>query len=63
MKFRCEIDMDNAAFDNPGLELRRIHRQIADQIENTDIEDGAEQVLRDHNGNRVGRWWIEGERE
>ncbi len=58
MKFRMEINLDNAAFaDYPGSELAQILRTIAD----TNGMDGGELPplnepvpILDRNGNRVG---------
>lgn len=61
--FRVEISTENAAFHNnnrddrgtyePGPELARILRRIADSV-----EDGwhLQGQCRDVNGNRVGHW-------
>jgi hypothetical protein len=51
-KFVAEIETDNAAFEdgNRNLEVARILRVLAEQIENG--SDGV--TLRDINGNRVG---------
>lgn len=55
MKFKCEIDMDNAAFeDNPSVELSRILRSIAVEVE-CDYTSGN---IRDFNGNKVGKFSI-----
>ena len=52
MTLTITITMDNAAFDpEPGPEVARILRKLADQL-----EDNVEKVsaLRDINGNKVG---------
>ena len=53
MKFRCEFDMDNAAFENPD-EAARLLRKIADRV--TIQEDSGN--IRDINGNTVGTWEV-----
>lgn len=48
-----EIATDNAAFDpEPGYELARILRDLADNLEQGSAPDTF--VLRDVNGNKVG---------
>ncbi len=58
MKFHLEIDCNNAAFqnDDPEIEVARILRQHADQLDNGGWTITA--ALRDINGNTVGRAWI-----
>jgi len=57
--FRVAIDLANAAFHpSADEEVCRILRGIADRIEADDLE--SEKVLRDANGNHVGRAWIHG---
>ncbi|CRI66753.1 hypothetical protein THIOKS13070009 [Thiocapsa sp. KS1] len=49
-----EMSLDNAAFeDDPAPEIARILRQLADKLEGRGIDD--EILLRDINGNRVGK--------
>ena len=58
MPFTVKIDTDNAAFDpDPGPELARILRRIADHIERGDTYDMFQTIL-DVNGNDVGRFAI-----
>ena len=58
MKFRCDIDMSNAAFDeNREFELCQILTTISKQINEGQTGMG----LKDSNGNRVGQWVFEGE--
>ena len=52
MKFTCEIDMDNAAFEDPH-ELARLLARITRASRNT---TGASVI--DSNGNKVGSWSI-----
>lgn len=53
--FQLKIDTDNAAFeDDPGFEVARILRRIADKLENGEDFSKFRTVL-DVNGNDVGR--------
>ena len=53
MKITIEFAVDNAAFDElPASEAARIVREVSDRIEGG--EEGG--MLRDINGNTVGRW-------
>ena len=67
MKFRCEIEMDNAAFDpNPLLELSRLLSNAAGTFKQLKDYDPLGWDLNngwfiDINGNKVGRYTIEGE--
>lgn len=56
MTFNVRISTDNVAFeeDNLGLEIARILRGVADEIESGVIATGETIRLRDSNGNRVG---------
>jgi len=57
MKFKLEIETDNAAFeDGPESEVARILRALAARIEN---EFCMSQPVFDINGNRVGRSTVE----
>lgn len=55
---RLRIKTDNAAFEDDArpLELARILRHVADQIEAQRAEDGDHCVIFDANGNGVGEW-------
>ena len=57
--YRIEIKTDNAAFEPPDTdaEVVRILRHLCERIERDDLE--SEKVLRDYNGNTVGRAWLE----
>ena len=57
MRYLIEIATDNDAFfPEPGPELARILRQLAERIESADPEElGAGVRLLDYNGNGVGR--------
>jgi methionine aminopeptidase len=62
MTFTLKIDTDNAAFhdddvSHPGVELARILRVIADDIESAEPSEYRQfQTIRDINGNDVGRY-------
>lgn len=60
MKFKLEIDCDNAAFgDNMAMtfwELGRMLYALSKRIAETGEEEGK---LRDKNGNTVGKYWFE----
>jgi hypothetical protein len=61
MRFKCEIDMDNAAFTDNPVELESLLKVLAIRmsiIYNGLYEEGNGPIL-DHNGNRVGEWRIE----
>jgi len=50
--YTLSIKTDNAAFeDDPGYEIARILRQVADRVE---CGEEGDIILRDVNGNRVG---------
>ncbi len=55
MKLTLTISMDNAAFeDMPGVELARILRTVARQIEGSEHGDSGKFPVLDINGNNVG---------
>ena len=58
--FTLKIDqMRNSAFvdgEDPGAELARLLRVLADKIELGAAGPGSDGVLLDWNGNTVGRW-------
>ena len=58
MKFTCEINTDNAAFeDSLATELARILRKVVEAV-----KTGSEgETLRDVNGNTVGRFDVTGD--
>ena len=59
MKFKCEIDMNNAAFEeDPDGELPRILGEMLSKIK-SGFPSG---VLMDSNGNKVGKFSITPER-
>lgn len=55
MKFTLTMDCDNAAFteDGPAFEIARILHAVAERCEAGHTDAG---VLRDINGNDVGRY-------
>mgnify|MGYP007100042967 CR=1 FL=1 len=59
MRYTLTIDMDNAAFTDDGndgqTELARILRDHADRIDRGQLPAGPTCVVRDLNGNDVGR--------
>ena len=64
-KFKVEIDIDNAAFEDSS-EVSRILRDLADRVEVQVVEGEVtvnrtadHVVLRDVNGNTVGQAWTE----
>ena len=57
--FKLEIKCDNAAFaDYPGEEIAQILKDLADKVEDYADFD-FEFTLRDSNGNKVGKAWVE----
>ena len=54
MKFRCTINMDNAAFEEDATELERLLREVAEAVS----EERTAGVLTDYNGNKAGEWSI-----
>jgi hypothetical protein len=65
--YHVKIDLDNASFwedtdecQFDGTELARIlHKLAHDAREAVDIADDEDNVIRDRNGNRVGRVWTD----
>lgn len=55
--FRLEIETSNVAFDDgPASEIARILRDLAGRVERDGVpERGDFWILRDANGNRVGK--------
>lgn len=66
MKFKIEIECDNAAFEDgvygPGEELGRILDALSDKLGSLVIRPGDSESLHDSNGNRVGQWSLTGGR-
>ena len=61
---KLKINSDNQAFDQEGLEVARILRDLADRLENLDKLQECQLPLRDLNGNTVGyyqTWTDQGE--
>ena len=61
MKFKLEIDCNNAAFeDNPAGEIARILRQLSEGVESSEgVGWSRHWQLCDVNGNVVGGAWNE----
>jgi len=55
MRFKCEINMDNAAFEYQQSELTYILERMQEQVWTG--QDKA--TIFDSNGNKVGQWEIE----
>ena len=54
MGYSIQIETDNDAFyPDPGPELARILRKLADRLEGGDLAESVR--LMDYNGNAVGR--------
>ena len=51
---KLKINTENQAFDLEGLEVARILRGLADQVEHLDKLQECQLPLRDLNGNTVG---------
>lgn len=63
LRFRLELEASNAAFDDaPASEIARILRDAADRIERDGEGAFGPAPLFDANGNKVGRFWGEGQR-
>ena len=67
MKLRIEITLDNAAFGEAGSaecgnEIGRILMRLANDLRESDVKAGYSQILRDVNGNTVGRCETKGRR-
>lgn len=63
MNLKLSINMDSAAFDDyPGHELDKIFQNLASHCRNhlTAKVEGIN-IIRDSNGNRIGKWYFEGE--
>lgn len=52
MKFICEIDMTNAAFEDPEELIRILKEQVIKRLE----EGNTGNRVSDCNGNFVGQW-------
>lgn len=56
--FTMQIECDNSAFEeSEGAEVARILHSIGEQLRDGDKIG----ILYDMNGNRVGRFWYQGE--
>ena len=59
MKFKLEINMENAAFDNTIIELSRCLDSVVNKLCLVKYEDWFNwHKIRDSNGNSVGSWII-----
>lgn len=62
MKFRLEIDMDNAAFGDDrserAAEVARILAELATVMDANGLQRGDTGAVHDYNGNRVGGWRV-----
>lgn len=56
MKFKAEIKLDNAAFEDNPEELSDIFKRIAERA--TDLHNPNSRFVYDSNGNQVGHWEI-----
>ena len=57
MKFKLELEIDNAAFgDKPQTEVARLLVRLAEMLETSDF---MAHPIFDTNGNRVGRSTVE----
>jgi hypothetical protein len=61
MRFKLDIQCDNAAFEEPATEIARVLREAATRIEGGELPEGSGGgKLRDSNGNTVGGWAVTG---
>jgi hypothetical protein len=58
MRFKIEIEMDNAAFEHRGNEVARILGELSNLIEDDDLNPNDGGTVRDSNGNTVGSWIV-----
>lgn len=59
MRFKLEIDMGNAAFEDGPHELARILSELAARLEGRGVDrPGDSGGLMDFNGNKVGTWKV-----
>ena len=59
-KFTLAIECDNAAFDDePGAEIARILKRVANNMRDTSLRGNDSCSLHDYNGNKVGHWHYE----
>jgi len=57
MRFMVSFDMDNDAFrEDTGPEVARILRDVARTVEHYTLEPDDGALIRDSNGNTVGRY-------
>lgn len=53
-KFTLKIEMENAAFEDAGMEVSRILIDLAHKVESNGLFGPDEFILMDGNGNKVG---------
>lgn len=63
MKFTLSITCDNASFDDLDTELARLLDKTAQQVRDGYHYLHGSRTIFDSNGNDVGRYKLEGERE
>ncbi len=59
MKFKLEINLDNASFEPIDSELNRLLSSLAKKLEDSMCCEGDKGRIQDSNGNTVGEWKIE----
>ena len=57
MKFECNIDMDNDAFNETHFELSRVIKQISKEVDEFVCQERTKAIW-DNNGNKIGTWKI-----
>lgn len=57
MKFECNIDMDNDAFNETHFELSRVIKKISKEVDEFVCQERTKAIL-DKNGNKIGTWKI-----
>ena len=61
MQFKCEIEMDNAVFDDGGdyhrFELSRVLNKVAREFYEFECSERYKAIW-DANGNKIGYWKI-----
>ena len=58
MKFECNIDMDNDAFNETHFELSRVIKQISKEVDELNYCQERTKAIWDINGNKIGYWKI-----
>ena len=57
MKFECNIDMDNDAFNQTYSELSRVIKQISKEVDDFVCQERTKAIW-DNSGNKIGYWKI-----